>query len=133
MPVHSVGTPLNIAQRKKGVTGLNATSDNFRAMQPPLTPGMLGTILGSQPYSPIRVAGISATTVKANNLRGTASFVAATTIAVVFGTPEADAAYFIALGGNAAGYVWPTAKATTGFTINCSASNSNSTDWILIR
>lgn len=133
MPVHSVGTPLNISQRKKGVTGMNATSDNIRAMMPPLTPGMLGTVLGSQPYQPIRVTGISATTTKANNLRGTATFVAATTVAVVFGVAEANASYFVALGGNAAGFCWVTGKGTGGFTINCSASNSNATDWILIR
>jgi hypothetical protein len=133
MPVHSQGTPLNISQRKKGVTGLNATSDNIRAMLPPVSPAAVRSALALAPFAPTRVTGISATTTPANNLRGTATFVAATTVAVVFGTAEADAAYFIALGGNAAGYVWPSAKATSGFTINCAASNSNPTDWILIR
>lgn len=63
---------------------------------------------------------------------GTATFAAATTVAVTFAQPLASTAYKVLLGGNAAGYVWPTAQATTGFTLNCSASNSNSTDWAVI-
>jgi hypothetical protein len=133
MPVHTVSSALNISQRKKGVSGINATSDNIRAMQAPTTAGFLSRVLGTQPYSPVQVTGISATTTKANNLRGTATFVAATTVAVVFGTAEADANYFVALEGNAAGYCWVTAKATTGFTLNCAVSNSNATDWIMVR
>ena len=81
----------------------------------------------------IGVQSISQTATEAKNLRGTATFAAATSIAVTFGTAEPDASYFIALSGNAAGYCWVTAKGTGGFTINCSASNSNTVDWHLIR
>ena len=77
--------------------------------------------------------GLSATATAANNLRGTVTFSAATTKAVMFGVAEPDASYFIALSGNATGYCWVTSKATTGFTINCSVSNSNAVDWLLIR
>jgi len=79
------------------------------------------------------VTSISSGGVVGTNLRGTATFAAATTKAVAFGTAEPDASYYVALSGNAAGYCWVTSKATTGFTINCSASNSNTVDWILIR
>ncbi|HEV2178327.1 MAG TPA: glycosyl hydrolase family 28-related protein [Stellaceae bacterium] len=64
-------------------------------------------------------------------LKGTATFVAATTIAVSLGVTLPTATYQVSLGGNAAGFVWVTGKSTTGFTINCSAANSNSTDWTL--
>jgi hypothetical protein len=76
---------------------------------------------------------ISGTPTVGSNLRGNVTFSASTTTTVSFSTAEPDSSYFIALGGNAAGYCWVTNKTTTGFTINCSASNSNSTDWILIR
>jgi hypothetical protein len=81
----------------------------------------------------ISLVGISGTATAANNLRGTATFSSATTVAVTFGVSEPDTSYQVALGGNAAGYCWVTSKATGGFTINCSASNSNPTDWFLIR
>ena len=77
--------------------------------------------------------GISATTTSANNLRGSTTFSAATSVVVTFGAPEVDASYFITLSGNAAGYCWVTSKTLNGFTVNCSASNSNSVDWMLIR
>lgn len=69
--------------------------------------------------------------IQKNAYSGTAAFSTATTAAVVFGTalPAGTTSYKVALGGNAAGYVWVTAKANTGFTINCSNSNSNPTDW----
>ena len=133
MPVHSQATPLNISQRKRGVTGLNATSDNLRAMLPPLSPAAIKVAMALAPFAPTRVSGISGTTTPANNLRGTVSFAAATTAAVTFGTAEPNASYFIALGGNAAGFCWITGKGTAGFTVNCSVANSNPTDWILIR
>jgi hypothetical protein len=79
------------------------------------------------------VGSISAGGTVGTNLRGTATFAAATTKAVTFGTAEPDASYYVTLSGNAAGYCWVTSKSTTGFTINCSASNSNAVDWILIR
>lgn len=79
------------------------------------------------------VRSISGTITPGNNLRGTANFAAATTVAVAFAVNEPDSAYTVALGGNLAGFCWVTSKATTGFTINCSASNSNPTDWHLIR
>jgi hypothetical protein len=64
-----------------------------------------------------------------NSYSGTATFAAATTVAVTFATAAPTNVYRVKHGGNAAGYVWPTAKTTTGFTLNCSASNSNATDW----
>jgi len=79
------------------------------------------------------VSSISSGGVVGTNLRGTATFSSATTKAVVFGTAEPDASYYVTLGGNAAGYCWITSKTTSGFTINCSSSNSNAVDWILIR
>ena len=81
----------------------------------------------------LNVNSISATATEAKNLRGTATFAAATTVVVTFGTAEPDASYFISLSGNAAGFCWVTGKGTSGFTINCSASNSNAVDWHLIR
>ncbi len=64
---------------------------------------------------------------------GTAVFNASTTVNVVFSPSQIQSSsnYYVALGGNAAGYCWVSNKAYTGFTINCSSSNSNSTDWIL--
>lgn len=78
------------------------------------------------------IDGISKTQVQAKNLRGTATFSAATSVVVSI-TTETDSSYFIALSGNLAGFCWVTAKGTTSFTINCSASNSNAVDWMLIR
>jgi len=133
MPVHSQATPLNISQRKVGVTGINATSDNLASLLPPVSPTAVRSALALAPFAPTRVSGISATTTAAHNLRGTATFVAATSVAVVFSTAEANAAYFVALGGVPDGYCWVSGKGTGGFTISCSAVSSNSTDWILIR
>lgn len=79
------------------------------------------------------VIGISGTAVPANNLRGTAVFAASANKVVVFTAAEPDALYTITHSGNAAGYCWITNKLSTGFTLNCSAANSNSTDWHLIR
>jgi hypothetical protein len=64
---------------------------------------------------------------------GSATFAAATTVTVTF-TPALPTGmtYFVLLGGNAAGYVWPSAQTVNGFTINCSASNSNATAWAVL-
>ena len=69
----------------------------------------------------------------AADVSGTATFNASTTVNVVF-TPnqiQPNNTYSVALSGNAAGYCWVTNKLASGFTINCSASNSNSTDWLV--
>ena len=78
-------------------------------------------------------AGISSTGTAAANLRGNTTFSASNSKGVGFTNTEADTNFYIALSGNAAGYCWVSAKSTTGFTITCSAVNSNSMDWILIR
>jgi hypothetical protein len=77
--------------------------------------------------------GISGTATASKNLRGYATFAASTSVAVTFTNAEPDANYYVSLSGVAQGYCWVTSKATTGFTINCSASNSSSVDWHLIR
>ncbi len=80
------------------------------------------------------VSGISGTATRANNLRGTASLTAATSVAVTFGTAEADASYFVQLTPSAAnGGCWVTSKGTGGFTINFNAPFTGSVDWLLIR
>lgn len=66
----------------------------------------------------------------APGMKGSQAFAASTSAAVVFsGAAMPNASYFVTLGGNAAGFAWPVNKTTTGFTINCNASNSNATDW----
>jgi hypothetical protein len=62
---------------------------------------------------------------------GTAKFSAANTVLVKFSLVMPVNTYQVLLGGNAAGYVWVTNKTMMGFTLNCSASNSNTTDWSL--
>jgi len=79
------------------------------------------------------VDGISGTSTLPRNLRGSCTFAASTTCTVTFGVAEADANYFITLGPNANKTFWWSAKATTGFTINASASSSDIVDWHLIR
>jgi hypothetical protein len=49
MPLHTVATPLNISQLKRGVSGRNATSDNINAMLPPLTQNAVGASLYGNP------------------------------------------------------------------------------------
>lgn len=66
-------------------------------------------------------------------LTGTATFSAATTKAVTFTTPEVDTSYNVTIDSPANLTHWVTAKATTGFTINASASNSNTVGWTLTR
>lgn len=60
---------------------------------------------------------------------GTATFASSATVAVTFAVPAPNTNYTVALGGNPAGHVWSSGKTRTGFTLNCSAANSNSTDW----
>jgi hypothetical protein len=48
--------------------------------------------------------------------------------------PTKNTNYYVALGGNQAGFCWvnPSDKLKTGFTMHCSVANSNSTDWIVV-
>jgi hypothetical protein len=64
------------------------------------------------------------------NFGGTVTFTGGTSVQVTFSKPLPDTNYGIALSGNAAGYCWYSNKTISGFTINCSAANSNSTDWV---
>jgi hypothetical protein len=81
-----------------------------------------------------RVGGISLTSTRARNLRGERSFAGASTTVVTFGTAEADADYYVALGGRANETFWVTGQSTSGFTINSSNPTSNAVVmWILIR
>ena len=81
-----------------------------------------------------RVGGISLTTTRAKNLRGEVSFATAATKVVTFGTAEADANYYVTLGGRANETFWVTGQGTGGFTINSSNATSNAVVmWILIR
>jgi len=81
------------------------------------------------------VRSISATATRANNLRGTATFAAGTTVAVSFGTAEPDASYTVQLTPKAdpVGRLWTSGLGTGGFTINNSSSTSISVDWLLVR
>jgi hypothetical protein len=62
-------------------------------------------------------------------MSGITAFTAATTAAVTFAVPMPSATYKVVLGGNAAGYCWPSNPTVNGFQLNCSASNSNSVNW----
>lgn len=91
---------------------------------------------GYTTYRPLRIAGlqgISASDTVANNLTGSATFVAATSVAVSFPTAEANTSYGIFIEGVANRTYWVTSKATGGFTINASASNSDTVRWLLVR
>jgi hypothetical protein len=81
------------------------------------------------------IAGLSGTTTAANNLRGSATFSAGTTVAVTFGTAESDASYQVMLTPNAdpVGRLWVSGKGTGGFTINNSSSTSINVAWFLVR
>ena len=69
-----------------------------------------------------------------HNLRGTATFATAATVAVTFGTAEPDANYYLVITGDTGEtYSW-SSKATTGFTITSSNGSSTAVvDWVLIR
>lgn len=92
-----------------------------------------GSGAGSLNHTGVR--GISQTTTAAANLRGTATFAAGTTVAVSFGTAEADASYYVELTAQAdpVGRLWVSGKGTGGFTINNSSSTSIAVDWLLVR
>lgn len=66
-------------------------------------------------------------------VNGTATFAAATTVAVTLAAPEADTTYKILVEGVSARTYWPSAKTVTGFTLNASASNSDAVTWFLLR
>lgn len=100
--------------------------------------GGIGSIIGGSysTYRPFVIKGcqgIAARDTTSNNLAGTATFSASTTVAVTFPVAESDANYLILYDSPANQYMWTTSKSTTGFTINSSASNSNTVGWVLIR
>jgi hypothetical protein len=77
----------------------------------------------------LNLRGISGTGTTARNLRGTCTFAAAATCAVTFANNEPDSSYFVVTGG----VVQVVTKATTGFTMQATSTNSNAVDWMLIR
>jgi hypothetical protein len=64
---------------------------------------------------------------------GTATFAAATSVAVTLPAPESDAGYRVLIEGAAARSHWPSGKTTTGFTLNASTANSDTVAWALLR
>lgn len=64
---------------------------------------------------------------------GTATFVAATTVAVTLTKNQPNTDYRISLGPQSNNTFWITSKTVSGFTINASASNSSSIDWSVVR
>lgn len=64
---------------------------------------------------------------------GTATFAAATTVAVTFAQALTDANYNVTIDSPANRTHWVTSKTTTGFTINASASNSDTVGWTVVR
>lgn len=80
------------------------------------------------------VKGISNSTTNAENLRGSATFATAASVAVTFATAEPNSTYFISISGSANETYWVTSKGTGGFTLNSSNASSTATvDWHLIR
>lgn len=80
------------------------------------------------------IRGLSQTATDAENLRGSATFATAATVAVTFATAESDANYFVSISGDTNETFWITAKGTAGFTINSSNASSTATvDWHIIR
>ncbi len=87
-------------------------------------------------YRPLTIKGcqgIAARDTSANNLAGTATFSASTSISVTLPNAEPDANYLIFFDNPANQTLWVTSKSTVGFTINSSASNSTTVGWLLIR
>lgn len=77
--------------------------------------------------------GLSKSVTVRQNIEGSCAFSAGTTCAVSFGTAEPDANFDIFVDTPAnIGAIWVTAKATSGFTINCVTSNSSTVRWVLI-
>lgn len=64
---------------------------------------------------------------------GTATFAAATTVAVTLATTQPDTNYRVSLGSQANKTFWVSGKTTTGFTLNASASSSDTVEWSLTR
>lgn len=64
---------------------------------------------------------------------GSATFAAATSVAVTFTTAEAAATYDIFVAAADDNYHWASSKATTGFTLNAKNSTSVTVRWQLIR
>ena len=97
-----------------------------------------GTGVASSQENTLGQSGLSGTNTAANNLRGTASFSAATTSTVTFAVNEPDASFFVSVtftsdpGATNTRY-WVSAKGTTGFTVNVPVNTSASYDWHLIR
>jgi type IV secretory pathway component VirB8 len=87
-------------------------------------------------YNPLTLVGcqgIAARDTSANNLAGTATFAAATTVAVTLPIAETNANYLIFFDNPANQTLWVTSKTASGFTINSSVSNSTTVGWLLIR
>lgn len=86
----------------------------------------------TQNGTPLAFAGGTPTGVqyRVPGMRGTAAFVASTSVTVTIPTMP-DTSYTVTLGGNANGYTWPVNKAVGQFVIDCSASNSSPTDWAI--
>lgn len=85
-------------------------------------------------FHALNINGISNTTTRAENLRGTATFATAATVSVSFGTAESDTSYFIVLSGNANETFYWSSKTVSGFTINSSNGSSTATvDWMIVR
>lgn len=105
MLLNSLCTELDLGpNRFVGVSGNNVS----------FTAGAPTSMVYSQPNTP---------------MKGVATFAAATSVVVVFANAMPFSTYRVALSGNLAGFCWVTAKGVGGFTINCSVSNSNSTEW----
>lgn len=87
-------------------------------------------------YRPLTIKGcqgIAARDTAANNLAGVATFSSGTTVSVTFPVAETNSSYLIFIDSPANITHWVTSKSTTGFTINASASNSNTVGWLLVR
>lgn len=64
---------------------------------------------------------------------GTATFVADTSVAVTLPVAQPDTNYTVTINGVDNRTYWVTAKSTTGFTLNASASNSDVVGWAVMR
>jgi hypothetical protein len=100
--------------------------------------GNSGTIIGGtispfRPFGIVACYGISTNETPAGNLAGTAVFVASATVNVTLQVAEVNANYSVFLENTGNRTLWVTSKTTTGFTINASASSSDSAAWLLIR
>ena len=90
----------------------------------------------SPDYRPLTIKGcqgIATRDTSANNLAGAAQFSASTTVAVTFPVAEPNASYLIFISSPANRTHWITGQTASGFTINASASNSDTVGWLLIR